>query len=90
MTQLRYLIDNPEQVWDAKDRLERLQFLAEDPVQMHKTRFDAWVKAAAAHALEMADERDMDEDIAVDIIVKHLAEIHDQWRAEAKRRHHAP
>lgn len=89
MTQLRYLIPeaDAQALWSTKDRIAREIFLAENPVHMHKSRFDMWVKAAAAKALEMAEERGMDEATAVDIITTHLAEIHAQWKAEAKRRH---
>ena len=89
MTQLRYLIPeaDAQALWTAKDRIAREIFLADDPVHMHKARFDMWVKAAAAKALELAEERGVDEDVAVEIIVKHLAEIHAAWKAEAIRRH---
>lgn len=89
MTQLRYLIPeaDAQALWSTKDRIAREIFLADDPVHMHKSRFDLWVKAAAVKALEMAEERGMDEDIAVEIITTHLAEIYAQWKAEAIKKH---
>jgi hypothetical protein len=91
MPEIRFLIPetDAQAMWNAKDRFRKQRFLAQDPLNMHRSLFDRWIKLAASAALEEAATHGIEEDVAVDIIVSRLARIQDAWKAEAKRRHRA-
>jgi len=84
MAQIRDLISNASEVWEAKDEARAAHILERNPVALNKTEFNAYVRARTkAFAIELLEEGTNPTQIP-DIIEADIRRLRGMWSRQAK------
>lgn len=86
MAQLQHLIENPTEVWAAKDALKpglRFELLSEDPLAMHKSKFLDYLRAKA-EAVYRLEARNRTHEEAVALVAAETTKLVADWKTAAR------